>query len=126
MRIRIDDSPIWETVILPLLYTNGSLPRERIEMRDPENSALRPMLQAIPCTCCSCGALIYPIRARAKWGSLYLTVSCDRDGCCRGSAAAEETARLRDQIHGWEDPQQPGLFDRLDPWPNTARSPDAR
>jgi hypothetical protein len=109
---RIDDHPLWESHILPLLYTNGNTPRERIEMREPGAVAERPWLLAIEVDCVECQRTINPIRARDGWGTLYLTVSCQvNPGCHKGKSAAEETTRLRDQIHGWTDPQQPGLFD---------------
>ena len=91
---RITEHPLWESMILPLLF---------IEIR-----------------CIACGEWMRPIRERKStapaWGtSLYLTFSCDqitRPGCSRGSKAGDEAQRILGLIHGWKDPRQPSLFER--------------
>lgn len=118
-RYRIDEHPLWASHILPLLFTNGSDPRERIEVREPSTLAVRLMLLTIEIRCVACGRWMKPIRERKttapEWGSsVYLTVACAPDvkrGCSRGNAATVEASRLKEHIHGWKDPRQPSLFD---------------
>jgi hypothetical protein len=86
--------------ILPHLYVQqgGGLngPRHRIEAR--EGAALFMDVQT---PCVGCGRPHYPITRRARWGTIYFSVTCARSMPCRnGRAARIEADAIRAAIHG--------------------------
>ena len=105
------DHPRWHD-LLPHLYvqSGGGLngPRHRIEATD---GALPFMdLQTI---CVGCGRLHAPVRRRAKWSTVYYSVTCafgdKRSMMCRNGAAARvEADAIRAAITG--QPSNQPLF----------------
>jgi hypothetical protein len=105
------DHAKWNEV-LPHLYvqTGGGVngPRHRIEATD---EALK--FVDIKTACVGCGRTHYPIKRRARWGTIYFSVTCSfgdkRSMQCRnGQAARTEADAIRAAIHG--QPSEPNLF----------------
>jgi hypothetical protein len=124
---RITDHRLWPD-LLPLLYVQNFKrsdggkrlhPRERIEVREPSDRALRAALLAIEIACAHCRRPIVPVRARNAtrpgWSWAFLSVSCEqtsgRQGCSRGSDAQAEVERIKSLLAGRPHPTQPELFE---------------
>ena len=97
------DDDRWDEV-LPHLYiqTGGGLngPRHRIEADD---GAARYM--HMQTNCVGCGRMHHPIKQRARWGTVYFSVTCafgdKRSMQCRnGKAARIEADAIRAAIQG--------------------------
>ncbi len=106
----LTEHPLWDE-LLPYLYVqygvgrNGA--RHRIEVREP----LPEHLRDIEVKCAFDDKHMRPIRRRAGWGSLFLSVACPLHvswRCARTGAARRECDRIRDLID--RVPVTGGLF----------------
>ena len=97
--LSILDHPQWAE-ILPHLYVQqgGGLngPRHRIEATEGASLFL-----GVQTPCVGCGQPHHPIKRRARWGTIYFSVTCACSMPCRnGRAARIEADAIRAAIHG--------------------------
>ena len=105
------DHARWDEVLAHLYIQTGmglNGPRHRIEA---DEGAARCM--DVQTVCVGCGRMHHPIKRRARWGTVYVSVTCafgdKRSMQCRnGKAARIEADAIRAAIHG--QPSEQNLF----------------
>jgi hypothetical protein len=113
--VSILDHARWEKM-LPHLYVqtgdglNG--PRHRIEASEGASAFID-----MKTTCVGCGRMHTPVKRRARWNTLYFSVTCSfgdkRSMQCRnGNAARVEADAIRAAING--QPSELNLFSSIE------------